>query len=114
MGEAILKTSGGSIHLEDIHGSLEARTSGGSIRAEVEELGSFLTLKTSGGSITATIPNGEGMDLDLSGNRVNTKLVNFTGESGKNSINGSINGGGVPVSMHTSGGSVNLDYQGAM
>ena len=113
-GEAILKTSGGSIHLEDIHGSLEARTSGGSIRAEVEELGSFLTLKTSGGSITATIPNGEGMDLDLSGNRVNTKLVNFTGESGKNSINGSINGGGVPVSMHTSGGSVNLDYQGAM
>ena len=113
-GEAILKTSGGSIHLEDIHGSLEARTSGGSIRAEVEELGSFLTLKTSGGSITATIPDGKGMDLDLSGNRVNTKLVNFTGESDKNSINGSINGGGVPVSMHTSGGSVNLDYQGAM
>ena len=113
-GEAILKTSGGSIHLEAIHGSVEARTSGGSIRAEVEELGSFLTLKTSGGSITATIPDRQGMDLDLSGNRVNTKLVNFTGESDKNSINGSMNGGGVPVSMHTSGGSVNLDYQGSM
>ena len=113
-GEALLKTSGGSINLRDIRGSVEARTSGGSIRAEVEELGNFLTLKTSGGGITATLPEGAGIDLDLSGNRVNTKLVNFTGESDKNSINGSMNGGGVPVSMHTSGGSVNLEYQGAM
>lgn len=113
-GEALLKTSGGSIVLEDIHGSVEARTSGGSIRADVEELGNFLTLKTSGGSITATIPEGKGMDLDLSGNRVNTKLVNFTGESDKNSIDGSMNGGGIPVSMHTSGGSVTLDYRAAM
>lgn len=113
-GEAMLKTSGGSINLKDIHGSVEARTSGGSIRANVAELGNYLTLKTSGGGITATIPEGQGLDLDLSGNRVNTKLVNFTGESDKNSINGSMNGGGVPVSMHTSGGSVNLEYQAGM
>ena len=113
-GEAILKTSGGSINLEDIHGSIEARTSGGSIRAEVEELGEFVTLHTSGGSITATIPDGQGMDLDLSGDKVNTKLENFSGESKKKSINGSVNGGGIPVSMHTSGGSVTLDYQGSM
>ncbi len=111
-GEALLKTSGGSIRLENIRGSLEARTSGGGIRANVEELGKFLTLRTSGGSITATIPGGQGLDLDLSGNRVNTKLVNFTGESDKNSINGSVNGGGVPVSLHTSGGSVTLEYEG--
>ena len=111
-GEAVLETSGGSIQLENIRGSLEASTSGGSIRANVEELGKFLTLKTSGGGITATIPGGQGLDLDLSGNRVNTKLVNFTGESDKNSINGSVNGGGVPVSLHTSGGSVTLEYEG--
>ncbi len=111
-GEAKLETSGGSINLKNIRGSLEAHTSGGSIRADVEELGKYLTLKTSGGGITATIPGGQGLDLDLSGNRVNTKLVNFTGESDKNSINGSVNGGGVPVNLHTSGGSVTLDYQG--
>ena len=113
-GEAVLKTSGGSINLEDIRGSLEARTSGGSIRAKVEELGEFVTLSTSGGSITATIPDGQGMDLDLSGDKVNTELKNFTGESEKNSINGSVNGGGIPVSMHTSGGSVTLEYEGSM
>ena len=111
-GEALFKTSGGSINLENIRGSLEARTSGGSIRADVEELGEFLTLRTSGGGITATIPGGQGLDLDLSGNRVNTKLVNFTGESDKDSINGSVNGGGVPVNLHTSGGSVTLEYAG--
>lgn len=113
-GEAILKTSGGSINLEEIRGGIEAHTSGGSIRAEVVEVGEFVKLSTSGGSITATVPGGQGMDLDLSGNRVNTRLENFTGESEKNSINGSINGGGIPVYMHTSGGSVTLDYQGSM
>ena len=113
-GNVLLRTSGGSIDLENIRGTIDASTSGGSIDAEIEQLGEFVKLNTSGGSITATLPEGQGLDLELSGNRVNTKLVNFTGESDKNSINGSVNGGGVPVNMHTSGGSVNLNYKGTM
>ncbi len=113
-GNVLLRTSGGSIDLENIVGTIEASTSGGSIDANIEQLGEFVKLSTSGGSITATLPKGQGLDLELSGNRVNTKLVNFTGESDKNSINGSINGGGVLVNMHTSGGSVSLDYQDPM
>lgn len=109
-GELKLNTSGGSIVLEDISGGIDARTSGGSIRAYLNELDDYLTLKTSGGSINAVIPEGLGVDLDLSGNRVNTKLSNFTGEAEKNNIEGSMNGGGIPVTMKTSGGSVNLDY----
>ncbi|MDF9796888.1 carbon monoxide dehydrogenase subunit G [Catalinimonas alkaloidigena] len=109
-GELRLNTSGGSIVLEDVSGSIDARTSGGSIKAYVNELDNYLTLKTSGGSINAVIPHDIGVDLDLSGNRVNTKLSNFTGEAEKNNIEGSMNGGGIPVTMKTSGGSVNLDY----
>lgn len=109
-GELKLNTSGGSIVLEDVSGSIDARTSGGSIKAYVNDLNDYLTLKTSGGSINAVIPEGLGVDLDLSGNRVNTKLSNFTGEAEKNNIEGSMNGGGIPVTMKTSGGSVNLDY----
>lgn len=104
-------TSGGSIVMDGINGSVEAATSGGSIKADVESLGEYLTLRTSGGSINAVVPQGLGLDLELSGNRVNTHLTNFTGEANKDHIKGSINGGGTPVKMSTSGGSVNLDYR---
>ena len=109
-GEMDLHTSGGSIVLEDVTGSIEARTSGGSIKAFVLDINDYLTLKTSGGSVNAVIPEGIGVDLDLSGNRVNTELSNFSGSAEKNSIEGSMNGGGAAVTLKTSGGSVNLDY----
>lgn len=110
-GELAVKTSGGSINLEDVEGSLTARTSGGGIKANLSSLDKQLKLSTSGGSITAVIPGGLGLDLDLKGNRVNTKLSNFDGEVEKDRVVGSINGGGIPVVMSTSGGSVNLEYR---
>lgn len=106
-----VNTSGGSISLDRVSGSVEAKTSGGGISANLLALDKHLTLKTSGGSITATIPSGLGLDLNLKGNRVNTKLMNFNGEAEKDRIIGSMNGGGIPVVMSTSGGSVNLQYQ---
>lgn len=109
-GEINLFTSGGSIILDDVRGTISARTSGGSIKAFVLDIGDYLTLKTSGGSVNAVIPEGLAINLDLAGNRVNTTLNNFTGESKRNSVEGTMNGGGAPVTMHTSGGSVNLDY----
>lgn len=109
-GEIDLHTSGGSIILEDVQGSIEARTSGGSIKAFVLNIDEYLTLKTSGGSINAAIPEGIGADLDLAGNRVNTNLNNFSGTSERNRVKGSMHGGGVTVTLRTSGGSVNLDY----
>lgn len=109
-GEIDLFTSGGSIILDDVQGTINARTSGGSIKAFVLDIGDYLTLKTSGGSVNAVIPEGLGINLDLAGNRVNTTLNNFTGESKRNSVEGTMNGGGPKVTMRTSGGSVNLDY----
>ncbi len=111
-GDLSVGTSGGSIRLYNISGSIDARTSGGSINAEINEIGDMLSLKTSGGSIHAVIPNGLGLDLDLRGNRVNTSLSDFSGTSKNNEVRGTVNGGGIPVSMHTSGGSVTLDYKG--
>lgn len=110
-GSLDLSTSGGSINLSDIQGSLVASTSGGGIKVNLSSLEKQLKLSTSGGSITAIVPSGLGLDLDLKGNRVNTKLSNFDGEVEKDRIIGSINGGGIPVVMSTSGGSVNLEYR---
>ena len=110
-GELSLGTSGGSINLENIKGSLVASTSGGGIKVNLSALEKRLKLSTSGGSITAVVPQGLGLDLDLKGNRVNTKLSNFDGSVEKDRIVGSINGGGIPVVMSTSGGHVNLEYR---
>lgn len=110
-GELAVHTSGGSINLDDVSGSVNAHTSGGGIKANILTLEKELTLKTSGGSISAVVPKGLGMNLDLKGNQVNTKLTNFTGEVKKDKVIGSINGGGILVTMATSGGSVNLDYR---
>jgi DUF4097 and DUF4098 domain-containing protein YvlB len=109
-GELDTRTSGGSIRMEDVSGSVDATTSGGGIHVKIHALQDYLRLKTSGGSISAVIPEGLGLDLDLKGNRVNTHLVNFNGSAEKNKIKGSVNGGGIPVVLATSGGSVNLEY----
>ncbi len=103
-------TSGGGIKIENAKGSVYATTSGGSINARIDNLQDQLVLKTSGGSVHATIPSGLGLDLDLRGNRVNTSLSNFSGESKSDRVRGTVNGGGIVVQLATSGGSVKLDY----
>ncbi len=110
-GKLNVQTSGGSISLQKVSGDIAAQTSGGSISADILKLGKFLTLETTGGSVTATIPGGKGLDLDLSGTNVKAELSNFKGESDRNKIKGSINGGGIPVKLSTSGGSTRLNFR---
>lgn len=110
-GDLKLHTSGGSIKIYNAKGSIDASTSGGGINANLLNLTSSLRLHTSGGSINVVIPSDLGLDLDLKGSRVNTKLYNFNGEAEKDRIIGSMNGGGIPVVLSTSGGNVNLKYQ---
>lgn len=111
-GRIELRTSGGSIRVLNAAGSISARTSGGSIRAELTELRELLDVRTSGGSISLEVPGPAGYDLDLRGNRVNIDLVNFTGSSSRDRINGSMNGGGTAINARTSGGSVTVDFIG--
>lgn len=89
---------------------MSARTSGGSIRADFLTFVDDIDLQTSGGSISIDIQNASDFDVDLRGNRVNTKLRNFTGEFERDHIEGRIGNGGPKLTARTSGGSVNLEY----
>lgn len=127
-GEILGKTSGGSIRLSDIKGEVEvstsggsidisgtspyvkAGTSGGSIRVDVRNLSKGIHLKTSGGSISANIHGSNSLDLDLGANRVNIDLQNFSGTAKEGRVVGTMNGGNMPVYMHTSGGNVSVTY----
>jgi len=109
-GRSELRTSGGSIRLEDISGALDARTSGGSIRAEMVDFIDDINLRTSGGSIMVKIPETDHFNVDLRGNRVDMRLVNFTGHSERNRIEGRIGRGGPVIAARTSGGKVEVAY----
>jgi len=104
-------TSGGDIKLDQIKGSVKAHTSGGNITANLETPTDALMLETTGGNISCVLPQGLGMDLDLSGNEMNTPLANFSGRADKHKIQGKMNGGGILVTLSSFGGTIDLNYK---
>ncbi len=129
-GSVYAHSSGGPVRLENIHGEVEAgssgggvsvsgecpyvkaKSSGGSVRVNVSNLRKGLYLQSSGGGVDAIIQDGDklGLDLDLSSSNVKIDLQNFSGEAKKNRVKGRMNGGGIDVYMHASGGSINVRY----
>ncbi|MEZ5104566.1 MAG: DUF4097 family beta strand repeat-containing protein [Draconibacterium sp.] len=129
-GNVKASSSGGGVHLTNIHGDVDAsssgggvsvtgeagrvkaKSSGGSVKVDIKNLSKELSLASSGGGIDAVIHDGDklGLDLDLSSDRVNIDLHNFSGKSEKNRVKGTMNNGGIPVYMRSSGGSVNVGF----
>lgn len=99
-------TSGGSVRLANVAGSLRASTSAGSIEVELTKLGEYVDLSSSAGSVRVTMPMDKGIDLNLKGNKVNIALKNFDGQAEKDYVRGKMNGGGIPIILSASSGSV--------
>ena len=110
-GDIKLKTSDGSIEFQNISGSLTATTSDGHVRGNIDQLNGPLYLKTTDGNVDVSVPEGLGLDLVLRGNKVHTRLSQFDGVSKEKSVNGTINGGGIPVEISAGDGSVSLTYR---
>jgi hypothetical protein len=92
--------------------SLNASTSGGHIDVTMKSMGKYLELGNSGGNIHLTLPNGQGYNLAISGDKIHTdKLNNFSGTMDNHNLEGTLNGGGVPVKVSNSSGHVTLSFQ---
>jgi hypothetical protein len=103
-GELITGTSGGSVELNRMACSLEASTSGGSMHVDITRVGKYVKLDVSGGHVDLRLPAKQGLDLNLSANRISKPDLNgFSGEWEKDHVRGKLNGGGVPVSVDASG-----------
>jgi hypothetical protein len=98
-----LKTSGGSIEVDDLDGDIEARTSGGSL--SFGQIGGRLHGRTSGGSIRLDDCQGP-VDVETSGGSISVGRV--SGEVHAHTSGGSISVKEVlgPIDASTSGGSV--------
>jgi Putative adhesin len=109
-GDLAAHTSGGSISLRDLSCSLKSSTSGGHIDVEMKQLGKYIDLSNSGGSITLQLPKNKGVDLNLRGDHIRVnEMENFSGSQKEHEVTGTMNGGGVPVTIHAGGGNINLD-----
>ena len=110
-GELISHTSGGNIDLKRLSCSLETSTSGGNIDVSIKELGKYITINNSGGNIDLQMPGNKGVDLKLAADKIKTgTLSNFSGKSDDDEITGTLNGGGVPVSVRAGSGRINLSF----
>lgn len=108
-GDIRAKTSDGDISFEDLQGALIASTSDGNIKGNLQKLTKELSAHTSDGNITITVPSNIGLDLDIKGESLDVPLTNFSGQSNEKRIQGKSNGGGIRVSLSTSG-NVSLNY----
>ncbi len=104
-GELITGTSGGSVNLTQLSCSLDASTSGGSMNVELNHVGKYVKLDVSGGHVDLKLPSNQGLNLNLSAEKINpsSSVSNFTGEWNKDHVKGTVNGGGIPVSVDASG-----------
>jgi DUF4097 and DUF4098 domain-containing protein YvlB len=104
-------TSDGDIYFEDLDGGMDAVASDGSIKGNIIDLKGSLRAKTSDGNIDISVPDKLGMNLYVKGESIDVPLVNFSGRSTKEVIDGKTNGGGVDVNLSTSDGRIRLVYR---
>jgi hypothetical protein len=109
-GDLVTSTSGGSIKLSNLYCSVDAETSGGGIEALIKETTKTVKLKNSGGNINLQLPANKGYDLNLTANKINMEMKNFSGSVEEKSIEGKLNGGGILIDVHSSGGKINVTF----
>lgn len=108
-GELYAHTSGGSVDLSDLSCSVETSTSGGNIDVSIKQLGKFVRIDNSGGNISLQLPKDKGVNLDLRGNKIKVDaLTNFSGSKEDDSLDGTLNGGGIPVKVRAGSGRITL------
>lgn len=110
-GELKAYTSGGNVSLQKLNCSVEAGTSGGNVDVSIQSAGKYVTIKNSAGRVHLSIPKNTRMDLNLSAMRISTQnLQNFSGSNNKEEIKGKVNGGGIPVTVESSGGNLDVVF----
>jgi hypothetical protein len=110
-GDLDVRTSGGHIELAKVDGKVKADTSGGGIHVEARS-NHGISLRTSGGSISLLLPEKTPatLDAETSGGSTRSDIpVTVSGSVDSGHLRGTINGGGDPIYLRTSGGSIRVE-----
>ncbi len=114
-GDTNVETSGGKLTLVNINGSITGRTAGGSVRATLAApVPGDVKLETAAGSIDIGVPANAGFNVDASASvgHVSTELP-FNGDRGdRDTLRGTINGGGKSLQLRSGAGSIRIHAAG--
>lgn len=109
-GDVKAHSSGGPIHVFDAAGRVDAETSGGGVEvAFAKGNGRGGRLESSGGGITVSLDPSVHLDVEAHGDHVESDLpLTVSGRVSRESLHGTLNGGGPSLRLETSGGSVHI------
>ena len=111
-GHLSAHTSGGGIDLSGAFASVDASTSGGGVNAVLSTQPSgAVMLRTSGGGIHVSLPGAikAHVDAKTSGGNITSDFpMTVSGNPARMHISGDLNGGGIPITLATSGGNVRI------
>ena len=109
-GEVDAGTSGGDVRLLRVDGKIRAKTSGGDVHCSLVGINRGISVSTSGGSIQLTLPRATTANFEAtsSGGDFNSELPLTSTGWRDGHVKGSINGGGQPIDVSTSGGDISL------
>jgi DUF4097 and DUF4098 domain-containing protein YvlB len=112
-GKLELETTNGKIEMVGCAGSVDASTTNGGIRAELVQVakGQPLHFETTNGGIHVTLPANLAVDVDAdtTNGSVKSDLPIATRGSDRNSLRGTINGGGTPLRLRTTNGGIRIN-----
>jgi DUF4097 and DUF4098 domain-containing protein YvlB len=108
-GRVDIESSGGQLILNQIAGPISARTAGGQINANISAP-TDIKLETAAGAITVGIPTSGGFNVDAQSGigDITTDLPVNGGRKDRDTLTGSIYGGGKSLFLRTSAGSIRL------
>jgi hypothetical protein len=95
----------------DVQGQLYIKTYSGEVDANLSGIGSGATFESYRGEVTLRLPDSVGIDLNYSGARrgsFNSDLPLAMNSTDRDSIRGTINGGGAPLRFDTYRGSLTI------
>jgi hypothetical protein len=114
------RTSDGNLSVDGLFHALALHTSDGTLDVSLREgtrLAGASTIQSSDGSVTIRVPQSFAADLDVhthDGNVDCTLPLTMdhyqSGEERGHELRGKLNGGGTPLTIHTSDGNVKIEY----
>ncbi len=111
-GELKGRTTNGAISLSGLAGGCDASTTNGKITVEFLSLGGQgCELRTTNGGIRVTLPENVRADLEAAttnGTITSELPLSLQGEISKRRMEGKINGGGPPLRLRTTNGSISI------
>lgn len=115
-GSHDLSTTNGRIEVRRCAGAVDASTTNGSITAELLTVakGQPMRFETTNGRIEVALPSTMSLDVDASttNGSISSDLPVATTRTSKNSLRGTINGGGTPIRLRTTNGGISIRTAG--